>query len=44
MWFSRVYVPNWKKLVRVFQTFHNMIEDEGPLGDDVRKNLKEKNA
>ena len=41
MWFSRVYVPDWRKLERIFQTFHNMIEDEGPLEDDVRESLKE---
>jgi heterodisulfide reductase subunit A len=41
MWFSRVYVPDWRKLERVFRTFHSMIEDEGPLEDDVRKSLKE---
>jgi heterodisulfide reductase subunit A len=41
MWFSRVYVPDWRKLERVFRTFHSMIEDEGPLEDDVRESLKE---
>jgi len=42
MWFSRVYVPDWRKLERVFKTFHNMIDDEGPLDDEVREQLKEK--
>jgi len=42
MWFSRVYVPDWRKLERVFQTFHDMIEDEGPVEDEVRKSLLEK--
>jgi heterodisulfide reductase subunit A len=41
LWFSRVYVPDWRKLERVFKTFHDMIDDEGPLEDDVRENLKE---
>jgi heterodisulfide reductase subunit A len=41
MWFSRVYVPDWRKLERIFQTFHNMIKDEGPLEDDVRESLME---
>jgi heterodisulfide reductase subunit A len=41
MWFSRVYVPDWRKLERVFQTFHNMIDDEGPLEEDIRESLKE---
>ena len=42
LWFSRVYVPDWRKLERVFNTFHNMIEDEGPVDDEVREELKEK--
>jgi hypothetical protein len=42
IWFSRVYVPDWRKLERVFRTFYNMIEDEGPLDDEVREQLKEK--
>jgi len=42
LWFSRVYVPDWRKLERVFKTFHDMIEDEGPLDDDTRENLKNK--
>jgi heterodisulfide reductase subunit A len=41
LWFSRVYVPDWRKLERVFRTFHSMIEDEGPLDDDVRESLRE---
>jgi heterodisulfide reductase subunit A len=39
-WFSRVYVPDWRKLERVFKTFHQMVVDEGPLDDDTRKELK----
>jgi coenzyme F420-reducing hydrogenase delta subunit len=42
LWFSRVYVPDWRKLERVFNTFHNMIEDEGPVEAEVREELKEK--
>jgi heterodisulfide reductase subunit A len=42
LWFSRVYVPDWRKLERVFRTFHNMIEDEGPLEDEVRESLRER--
>ena len=41
LWFSRAYVPDWRKLERVFRTFHSMIEDEGPLEDDVRESLRE---
>ncbi|UCD45560.1 MAG: hydrogenase iron-sulfur subunit [Candidatus Bathyarchaeota archaeon] len=43
LWFSRVYVPDWRKLERVFRTFHNMIEDEGPLEEEVRESLRERN-
>ena len=42
LWFSRVYVPDWRKLERVFRTFHNMIEDEGPLEEEVRQSLIER--
>jgi len=42
LWFSRAYVPDWRKLERVFRTFHSMIEDEGPLDEDVRESLKER--
>ncbi|MGD2201023.1 MAG: 4Fe-4S binding protein [Candidatus Bathyarchaeota archaeon] len=44
LWFSRVYVPDWRKLERVFQMFHNMVEDEGPVDDEVRKALREELA
>ena len=41
LWFSRAYVPDWRKLERVFGTFHGMIEDEGPLDEETRENLLE---
>jgi heterodisulfide reductase subunit A len=41
VWFSRVYVPDWRKLERVFNTFHNIVDGEGPLDEDVRVALKE---
>jgi len=41
MWFSRVYVPDWRKLEKVFKTFHQMVEDEGPLDEETRESLKE---
>jgi len=44
IWFSRAYVPDWRKLERVFQTFHDMIEDEGPVEDGIRESLKEELA
>ncbi len=41
IWFSRAYVPDWRKLERVFKTFHEIVEGEGPLADDVRDTLLE---
>ena len=41
MWFSRVYVPDWRKLERVFKTFNDIIDGEGPLSEDARKKLRE---
>lgn len=41
VWFSRVYVPDWRKLERVFNTFHDIVDGEGPLDEDVRIALKE---
>jgi len=39
LWFSRVYVPDWRKLKRVFTTFHDIVDGEGPLEEDVRETL-----
>ena len=39
VWFSRVYVPDWRKLERVFKTFHDIVEGEGPLDEDIRERL-----
>ena len=39
LWFSRVYVPDWRKLERVFKTFHDIVEGEGPLEEEVREAL-----
>jgi heterodisulfide reductase subunit A len=44
VWFSRVYVPDWRKLERVFNTFHDIVDGEGPLDDDVRDVLMEQFA
>jgi heterodisulfide reductase subunit A len=41
LWFSRVYVPDWRKLELVFNTFHDIVEGEGPLDDDVREILRQ---
>jgi heterodisulfide reductase subunit A-like polyferredoxin/coenzyme F420-reducing hydrogenase delta subunit len=41
IWFSRAYVPDWRKLERVFKTFHEIVDGEGPLEDDVRDELLE---
>jgi heterodisulfide reductase subunit A len=40
LWFSRVYVPDWRKLEKVFKTFHSLIEGEGPLSEEVRLQLE----
>lgn len=42
IWFSRVYVPDWRKLERVFKTFHDIVETEGPLDQETREELREK--
>jgi heterodisulfide reductase subunit A-like polyferredoxin/coenzyme F420-reducing hydrogenase delta subunit len=42
VWFSRVYVPDWRKLERVFKTFHDIVDGEGSLDEDTREALKEK--
>jgi coenzyme F420-reducing hydrogenase delta subunit/NAD-dependent dihydropyrimidine dehydrogenase PreA subunit len=42
VWFSRAYVPDWRKLEKVFITFHDIIEGEGPLDQEVRDSLLEK--
>ena len=41
LWFSRAYVPDWRKLEIIFRTFHSMVDDEGPLDDDIREGLRE---
>jgi hypothetical protein len=40
MWFSRVYVPDWRKLEKVFKTFHGIVDGEGPLSEDAREKLR----
>ena len=44
IWFSRAYVPDWRKLERVFKTFHDIVDGEGPLEDDVRDALLEEHS
>jgi heterodisulfide reductase subunit A len=44
LWYSRVYVPDWRKLKKIFQTFHDMIVDEGPLDEETRAKLREELA
>ncbi len=41
IWFSRAYVPDWRKLERVFKTFHDIVDGEGPIEDGVRDALLE---
>ena len=40
MWFSRVYVPDWRKLEKVFRTFHDIVDGEGPLEEGTREKLR----
>ena len=40
VWFSRVYVPDWRKLEKVFRTFHDIVDGEGPLDEGVRVKLR----
>jgi len=42
IWFSRAYVPDWRKLEKVFKTFHEIVETEGPLDPETRRELLEK--
>ena len=39
LWFSRIFVPDWRKLATVFDSFHQLIVDLGPLTDEERKEL-----
>ncbi|MBD3171678.1 hydrogenase iron-sulfur subunit, partial [Candidatus Bathyarchaeota archaeon] len=41
VWFSRVYVPDWRKLEMVFSTFHDIVDGEGQLNEEIRKTLLE---
>ena len=41
IWFSRAYVPDWRKLEMVFSTFHDIVDGEGQLNEEVRKTLLE---
>ena len=40
LWYSRVFVPDWRKLEKVFKTFDAMIRDEGPVAPETRKKLR----
>ena len=42
LWFSRIYIPDWRKLEKVFKTFHSTIEGEGPLDPETRADLRKK--
>jgi heterodisulfide reductase subunit A len=41
VWFSRAYVPDWRKLERVFNTFNDIVDGEGPLDENTRATLLE---
>ncbi|MFB0543347.1 MAG: hypothetical protein ACETVR_01070, partial [Candidatus Bathyarchaeia archaeon] len=36
LWYSRVFVPDWRKLERIFKTYDTLIRDEGPLDPEKR--------
>ncbi|MCD6263468.1 4Fe-4S binding protein [Candidatus Bathyarchaeota archaeon] len=39
LWFSRIYVPDWMKIVKVFETFDRTIKDLGPINLETRRGL-----
>jgi heterodisulfide reductase subunit A len=39
LWFSKIYVPDWRKLSIIFTNFDEMIKDENPIDPEIRKNL-----
>jgi heterodisulfide reductase subunit A len=41
LWFSKVYVPDWRKLVNIFQTFDIIVKDEGKLSQELRNIMKQ---
>jgi len=42
LWYSRVFVPDWRKLEKIFKTYDILIRDEGPLEPEVKRGLLEK--
>lgn len=40
LWFSKIYVPDWRKLASLFNTFVYTIEDLGSIEESVRAELK----
>ena len=40
--FSRVFVPDWRKLEMLFNVYDEIIRDKGPIKSEVRKQLFEK--
>jgi hypothetical protein len=39
LWFSKVYVPDWRKLAHTFETFDKIIEGEGSIDPETRRRL-----
>ena len=39
LWYSRVFVPDWRKLEKIFKTYDTLIKDEGPLEPEATKRL-----
>lgn len=39
LWFSKTYVPDWKKLAETFKTFDAIIRGEGPITPETRRKI-----
>lgn len=39
LWFSKIYVPDWRKLSIIFSNFDDMIKDEEPIDTKTRHKL-----
>ncbi|UCD73245.1 MAG: hydrogenase iron-sulfur subunit [Candidatus Bathyarchaeota archaeon] len=39
LWFSKVYVPDWRKLAHTFETFDKIIKGEGSIDLETRRRL-----
>jgi heterodisulfide reductase subunit A len=42
LWFSKIFVPDWRKLEGLFKSFDGIITDEGPIDPEIRDSLMER--